>query len=151
MSQYLCSNSMDDSAVEASLKSALLSSLGPGFLLYCYKAPSMAKMRDEEYNFCNKIVIPDTRPLPGRLWLAASLASARLERTCCLFLSASARICNRHVKVTGGHQRRFPSLSEPLRQAQTPSVSIFYPFQTCCHGAGTPRGRLLHPDGAAHL
>lgn len=82
-------------------------------------------MRDEKYNFCNKIVIPDTRPLPDCLWLAASPASARLEQTCCVLLSASATIRNQHAKVTGGDRRCFPSLSEAASAAQTPSISIF--------------------------
>lgn len=68
-----------------------------------------------------------------------------------MFLSASARICNQHVKVTGGHQRCFPSLSLSLFGGSNSQRFHFYPFQTCCHGAGTPRGRLLHPDGATHL
>lgn len=58
MLQYLYSNSMNDRVLwKHCWKSALLSSLGLGFLLYCYMLQAWQKLRDEEYNFCNKIVI----------------------------------------------------------------------------------------------
>lgn len=58
MLQYLYSNSMNERVLwKHCWKSALLSSLGLGFLLYCYMLQAWQKLKDEEYNFCNKIVI----------------------------------------------------------------------------------------------
>lgn len=57
--------------MEALLKSALLSSLGLGFLLYCYMLQAWQKLRDEEFNFCNKIVILNVTARSW-LWLCAS-------------------------------------------------------------------------------
>lgn len=44
---------------------------GSGFFTVLLYAPSMAKLRDEEYNFCNKIVILNVR-VHSWLWLCAS-------------------------------------------------------------------------------
>lgn len=43
--------------MKALLKPALLSSGSGLFFTVLLYAPSMAKLRDEEYKFCNKIVI----------------------------------------------------------------------------------------------
>lgn len=70
----------------------------------------MAKMRDEESNFCNKIVILNTRVLPDCLWRLANLLPAPF--------SASCRSCSQQLKVIGGHQRFFTAPA-----THTPSVS----------------------------
>lgn len=43
---------------------------GSGFFTVLLYAPSMAKLRDEEYNFCNKIVILNVR-VRSWFWLCA--------------------------------------------------------------------------------
>lgn len=43
---------------------------GSGFFTVLLYAPSMAKLRDEEFNFCNKIVILNVTVLSW-LWLCA--------------------------------------------------------------------------------
>lgn len=61
----------------------------------------MAKTRDEEYNFCNKIVILNTE------CFLTVFGARLLQQTCCTS-------CSQHARVTGGHRRLFSSLSEPL-------------------------------------
>lgn len=44
---------------------------GSGFFTVLLYAPSMAKLKDEEFNFCNKIVILNVT-VHSWLWLCAS-------------------------------------------------------------------------------